>query len=208
MYKTLISLCLIVFTAISAQQAIAHGGATGIVKERMDLMENMKSAVKEVSAIFKGKTEYNAETIRAAAETIRDHSGETMTRLFPDDSLSMHSEAKPLIWKEWQRFKKLADRQANLAEGLFRAANNRQIQVTTSQNMMGQSSTQHMMGSQGMMGQQNPGQMMGSNNMMGTDGLTPMDDPEHLAQMPSSMVFKMLTDNCGSCHESYRIEKD
>lgn len=221
MKKIAITICLMAVTPVVSQQVIAHGGATGIVKERMDLMVDMKDAVKAVSAIFKGETAYNPDTIRSAAAIIRDHSGEAMIQLFPEGSLTKHSEAKPELWQEWQRFKQLAERQTSLAEGLYRAADNQQ-----GLGMMDQSNGQHMMGSGGMMGQQNSGHMMGQQNsghMMGSNGMMkqnssghmmdsngkmPMDDPEHLAQMPSSMVFKMLTDNCGSCHESYRVEKE
>lgn len=230
MKKIAITICLMAVTPVVSQQVIAHGGATGIVKERMDLMVDMKDAVKAVSAIFKGETAYNPDTIRSAAAIIRDHSGEAMIQLFPEGSLTKHSEAKPELWQEWQRFKQLAERQTNLAEGLYRAADNQQ-----GLGIMDQSNGQHMMGSGGMMGQQNSGHMMGQQNsghmmgqqnsrhMMGSNGMMkqnnsghmmdsngklPMDDPEHLAQMPSSMVFKMLTDNCGSCHESYRVEKE
>lgn len=188
MKKVLISTCLITMAVMTSQQVVAHGGATGVVKERMDLMEDMKDVVKEVSAIFKGETDYNADTIRKAAETIKTHSGEAMTKLFPEGSLSGHSEAKPLIWDEWQRFKKLSDRQVKLAGGLYRAAENKETAANT---------TKSMMGSSGMMG--NSGSMMGNAEHM-------MDDPEALAQMPSSQVFQMVTDNCSSCHERYRVE--
>ena len=192
MKKIILSACLMAVTALTAQLVAAHGGATGIVKERMDLMEEMKDSVKAVAAIFKGQTDYNADTIRHAAEIIKMHSGDAMTKLFPEGSLSGHSEAKPLIWDEWQRFKNLADRQVRLAEGLYRAAANKQ------------SDTGHMMGgSGGMMGSDS---MMGSGSMMGGSEHM-MDDPEQLAQMPASMVFQMVTDNCSSCHERYREEE-
>ncbi|WP_372599309.1 cytochrome c [Amphritea sp.] len=185
MKKIILSTCLVAVTALTAQQVVAHGNATGVVKERMDLMEDMKDSVKAVSAIFKGQTDYNADTIRNAAETIKAHSGDAMTKLFPEGSLSGHSEAKPLIWEEWQRFKNLADRQVRLAEGLYKAADNNQ------------SGTGQMMGGSG--------GMMGSGSMMGGSEHM-MDDPEHLSQMPASMVFQMVTDNCSSCHERYREE--
>ncbi|BBB24938.1 c-type cytochrome [Amphritea japonica] len=188
MKKVLISTCLVALTVMTTQQVIAHGGATGVVKERMDLMEDMKDSVKAVSAIFKGETDYSADTIRKAAETIKTHSGDAMTKLFPEGSLSGHSEAKPLIWDEWQRFKLLSDRQVKLADGLFRAAENKETAVNINQSMMG---------SGGMMA--SSGSMMGSTKPM-------TDDPDTLAQMPSSRVFQMVADNCSSCHERYRIE--
>lgn len=124
MKKTTLSACLLAFVALTAPQVLAHGGATGIVKQRMDSMKEMKDAVKTVGAIFKGRARYNADTIRKAAETIKTHSGDAITELFPEGSLSGRSEAKPLIWDEWQRFKALSERQTRLATGLYLAADN------------------------------------------------------------------------------------
>ncbi len=194
MKKVLISTCLVALTVMTTQQVVAHGGATGVVKERMDLMEEMKDSVKAVSSIFKGETAYNADIIRKAADTIKTHSGDAMTELFPEGSLSGHSEAKPLIWDEWQRFKTLSDRQGKLADGLYRSADNKEVMPENAQQMMG---------SGGMMGSSD--NMMGSGGMMGSSKPM-MDDPDVLAQMPSSRVFQMVTDNCSSCHERYRIE--
>lgn len=207
MRKTIIATALIFFTAITPQLVSAHGGASGIIKERMDLMDDMKGAVKNVAAIFKGETEHNPDTIRDAALIIRDHSGDAMTKLFPKDSLSRHSEATPAIWQEWERFKKLSDRQVNLAQGLYNAADNKgesnQGHMMGSQSMMGQADNNSMMG-QNMMGS---GSMMGSDTMIrGEENMLHMDEPDYLGTMPASMVFKMLTDNCSSCHERYRKE--
>lgn len=175
---------------ISAPLVLAHGGAKGIVKERMDLMDDMKGAVKTLSAIYKGKRAYDAEAIRKAALVIRNHSGDAMTKLFPENSIHGPSEAKPLIWQEWERFEKLAKRQEVISQGLHDAADNKPGSGKASG---------HMMGSAGMMGQKS---MMSGGHMMGDN----MDSAEHYAAMPSSMVFKMLTDNCSSCHTRYRVE--
>lgn len=178
----------IVLTLSSAMIATpmvwAHGGATGVVKERMDLMGNMKEAMKTLSAIYKGERAYDAETVRKAALVIRDHSGSAMTKLFPQNSIHGPSEAKPLIWQEWERFEKLANRQEAISQGLYDAADNQPGAGQASGHMMGR---KHMMGG---------GHMMGGK----------MDSAEHYAAMPSSMVFRMLTDTCSSCHTRYRVE--
>lgn len=199
MTKIITAVVLVFITSISSQLAMAHGDATGIVKERMDLMDNMKDAVKQLKAIFKGEVDYNPDTVRQSALVIKDHSGEAMTKLFPQGSLK-HSEAKPAIWQEWDRFKQLADDQEKIAQGLYNSAEN---QGSASQgNMMGSGS---MMGSDSMMDQN----MMGSDSMMGTKQMQQyMTDPEHLGTMPSEMVFKILTDTCSSCHTRYRKESD
>jgi cytochrome c556 len=205
MNKILTAVVLVFITSVSSQLAMAHGGATGIVKERMDLMDNMKDAVKQLKAIYKGDVEYNPETIRNAALVIRDHSGDAMSKLFPEGSLKGKSEAKPIIWQEWNRFKKLADDQEKVALGLYNAADNRG--AISQGNMMGSDSMgQSMMGTGSMMGQT----MMGSGSMMGNNKQMQqnMTDPKHLGTMPSEMVFRMLTDTCSSCHTRYRKESD
>jgi cytochrome c556 len=206
MNKIITTVVLVFITSIFSQLVMAHGGATGIVKERMDLMDNMKDAVKQLKAVFKGEIEYNPDTIRQSALVIRDHSGEAMTKLFPQGSLKHSSEAKPGIWQEWDRFTQLANNQKKIAQGLYNSAENQgpssQSSMMGSGSMMGQK----MMGSDSMAGQN----MMSSGSMMSdsTKMQQNMTDPEHLGTMPSEMVFKMLTDTCSSCHTRYRKEEE
>ncbi|MDI3323779.1 cytochrome c [Pontibacterium granulatum] len=190
MLRKTLTVLVLSSAVIAAPMVQAHGGAKGVVKERMDLMDDMKGAIKTLSAIYKGERAYDAEIVRKAALVIRNHSGDAMTRLFPKNSIHGPSEAKPLIWQEWERFEKLAKRQQVISQGLHDAAENQQGAAQANG---------HMMGSAGMMGQKS---MMGGGHMMGGE----MDSAEHYAAMPSNMVFKMLTDNCSSCHTRYRVE--
>ncbi len=190
--KAILSVVVSSVIVVSAPLVFAHGGAKGVVKERMDLMDNMKDAMKTLSAIYKGEQEYDADTVRKAALIIRDHSGGAMTKLFPKGSAHGPSEAKQNIWQEWERFAGLAKRQQVISQGLHDSADNRSAgEAKSSGHMMGG-------GSGSMMGKS----MMGGGHMMGGK----MDTPEHYAAMPSEMVFKMLADNCSSCHTRYRVE--
>ena len=175
--------------------AFAHGGATGIVKERMDAMGDMGDVVKRLSAMMRGETAYDADAVKAGAKTIRSHAGSTMTGLFPEGSAHPPSEAKPEIWSDWDAFTALADQLETFAQGLEGAADN----GLAMQGGMGGGS---MMGSGGMMGGQG---MMGSGSMMGGGG---MMSAEHLAQMPADGVFNMLTQTCSACHTRFRVEKN
>lgn len=83
--------------------AQAHGGATGVVKERMEVMKNIGDRMKEVGAMIKGKTTFEAGKIAVHAENIGKASP-SITELFPEDSLHKPSEALPSIWKEWDQF--------------------------------------------------------------------------------------------------------
>lgn len=192
--KTLLTIGVSASLIAYAGVASAHGGATGVVKERMDAMEAMKDSMKTVSDMFKGKTKYDAEQVKQSAKVIQIHSGEALTSLFPEGSLKHPSEAKTEIWKEWDKFSKLAEHLGVLSEGLYLAAGN-----VTSTEAKGNSS---------MMGH---GHMMGSDHMMGNASMVGghmIHTAEEYGNMPVEMVFKMLTDNCSSCHTDYRQEKD
>lgn len=174
----------------------AHGGATGIVKERMDAMSMMGDAVKTLKDMMQGKADYDAATVREQAAIIRKHAGDTLTKAFPEGSLDKPTEAKPEIWTDWERFSALANQLENFAEGLGLAADN---DVPMGQGMGP--------GRGAMMGGQSP--MMGSKGMMGGKGMMGDDhfSPENLARMPVQGVFTMMVQTCSVCHTDFRAEK-
>ncbi|WP_417462936.1 c-type cytochrome [Kordiimonas sp.] len=167
---------------------LAHGGATGIVKDRMDGMMAMGDAVKSLSDMFRAGT-YDAETVKAGAAIIKQHSGEQLLALFPEGSGGMPSEAKPAVWTDWDAFSGLANDLAALADALSANADN------PDGNMPGNGG--------GMMG----GGMSGSSTMGGgMMGGQQMPDAEMLAQMPVEGVFNMAVQTCAACHSKFRIE--
>ena len=101
--------------------ALAHSGATGIVKERMDLMGDVGKATKSIGLMIKGEQPYYAERVAILARQIAASGGDAMTKLFPKGSIMGPTEARPEIWTDWQRFaemsKALSDRATALAEG-------------------------------------------------------------------------------------------
>ena len=191
--RTLVGAGALSAAAISA--AFGHGGATGIVKERMDAMSAMGDAVKSLSAMMRGETPYDAEAIRAEARKIRQHAGEAITRLFPEGSGGGPSEAKPEIWSSWDDFAAMAEELELLAGGLADAADNRLMQGGTG-GMMGSGSGMMGMGSS-MMG--------GQSAMMGAPGGM---DAAALAAMPADGVFNMMAQTCSACHTKFRTEKN
>ena len=185
--------------ALGASFAFAHGGATGIVKERMELMENIGTAMKTLNAIFKGERDYDPEAVRAAAAAIRDHAGENMTKLFPENSLDKPTETLPAVWQQWDEFEALAGALAAYSDALFKAADNAR---GPGAGMMGQGQGQGMMGQgQGMMGQGMMGQGQG---MMGAGG----PDAEALAAMPPDAAFMHTAQTCNACHTKFRAKKN
>ncbi len=180
--------------------ALAHGGATGIVKERMDGMGVMKESMKVLTPMMQGKAEYDAEAVRRAAAKIQAHAGDTLTKLFPEGSDGKPSEAKPEIWTDWDSFAGLATQLETFSAGLAAAAGNGLMMAEGQHgSMMGGTGT--MMGSSGM----GSGSMMGAG--MGAGGMTggahSVDD---LSQMPADGVFMMLSQVCSACHTRFRSE--
>ncbi|MGD9501441.1 MAG: cytochrome c, partial [Methyloceanibacter sp.] len=56
--------------ALPVTLAYAHEGATGVVKERMDLMDSQKDAMKVIGDMAKDKTPFDAEAAAKAANEI------------------------------------------------------------------------------------------------------------------------------------------
>lgn len=111
-------LCALSFTVLLAfptQQSRAHDGATGIVKERMEAMKSISSAMKTITKTLKGEEESKPADLTKAARTIQQHAGEKLTRLFPEGSLDHPSEAKPEIWQDWESFEDLSRALSNNA---------------------------------------------------------------------------------------------
>ena len=80
-----------------ATLALAHEEATGVVKERMDLMECQKDDMKLIGDMAKGKTPFDPAKAAEAARDIETTSGK-IPDLFPEGSTGHPSEAKEEIW--------------------------------------------------------------------------------------------------------------
>ncbi|MCK0170962.1 cytochrome c [Aliiroseovarius sp. S1123] len=188
--------------AVASQSVLAHGGAMGIVKERMDGMGVMKEAMKVLTPMMQGKVDYDADVVRDRAGDISQHAGTTMTKLFPEGSTDAPSEAKLEIWQDWESFAALAEQLRVTADGLAAASDNGLMMAGNAPAdggmMAGQGGA--MMGS-GMMAGQGTG-MMGS-GMMGGQGAGMMD----FADMPADGVFTMMGQVCSACHTRFRAEK-
>ena len=210
----------VALVSLFAAAALAHGGATGIVKERMDGMSAMKDSMKILTPMMQGKTPYNAQTVRSEAKKIGRHAGESMTKLFPEGSDGLRgfairslwkqlrhagesmtklfpegsdgkpSEAKSEIWQDWGSFAELARQLESYSEGLVLAADNGLM-------MSGSGHGSGMMGGASMMG---GGSMMGAGMMGGSP------NQAQFSEMPADGVFMMLSQTCSACHTQFRSE--
>ncbi len=101
---------LLVMLVVS--QAIAHTGASGIVKQRMDAMGVLGDHARIVGDMLKRKTAFDNDAVEMAAQAFIEH-GEQIPALFPDTAASRtgsETEALPAIWTEWDDFVALATR--------------------------------------------------------------------------------------------------
>ena len=98
--------------------AFAHSGATGIVKERMDLFKRNKDNLKAIKAHISAG---DFDAIIPLADEIRDWAAR-MPDYFPAGSDQKPSEAAPAIWSNFDGFKKAAQDNQRAAEMLVAAA--------------------------------------------------------------------------------------
>jgi cytochrome c556 len=78
----------------SATLALAHEGATGVVKERMDLMESQKEAMKVIGDMARGKKKFDAAAATKAANDISS-TAKKIPELFPEGSGGGKSRRAP-----------------------------------------------------------------------------------------------------------------
>ena len=90
---------------MAALPALAHDHATGVVKERMEMMEAMAKRMKSIRARIEGKRDLGA--VKAEAEAIALHAAHTV-HLFPPGSTQRPTDAKGAIWRNWADFERKA----------------------------------------------------------------------------------------------------
>ena len=102
--KTALATMAVAGTALIAVNGVsAHDGATGVVKERMDAMKAMGGAMKQIAAMMKGQSPFDAMTASQAGMTINEKSA-GLIKLFPKGSGDASSYAKPEVWSKWDEF--------------------------------------------------------------------------------------------------------
>lgn len=114
------AIILLTFAA-GTSPAAAHSGATGVVKERMELMKGMGKQMKRMGAMAKGKQPYEAAAFVEGAQVILDGTPK-VNALFPEGSNPHPSEALPRIWQEWPKFEASNEKLLSEAEKLLRVA--------------------------------------------------------------------------------------
>lgn len=168
-------------TAISL--ATAQTAAPGNVVQRQDGMKAMANAAKSINAMFKDSSPYDAKAFKAAAETIRVHSGATLSALFDGSGTTAGSKANPSIETDRQQFDKLAKDLDIYASALSVAADRNPDTL-------------------------GPGmRMQGSEAMMGGGPFAKRGEAAgDVASMPAEHAFHLMLQACTSCHTRFRTE--
>ena len=98
-----------VIALVSAGAVLAHEGATGVVKQRMEMMKAMAAQMKALKSMVDGQTAYDPDVIAAVAEKISTHAA-SIAPSFPSGANQHPSEARPEIWTDWDSFKTSAEK--------------------------------------------------------------------------------------------------
>lgn len=93
--------------AVSVGATVAHDGATGIVKERMDAMSHVGGTMKTLSKMASGEIPFDGKAASLATKGIVKNMA-NFTAKFPEGSDAHPSEAGPAIWTNNTEFATIA----------------------------------------------------------------------------------------------------
>jgi len=88
--------------------SVAHEGATGVVKERMEAMKEMERRMKTMAEMLKGSQKLEFRHIETSARQIAGHA-QKIQRLFPVGSDKHPSTALPSVWAKNKQFAQSAN---------------------------------------------------------------------------------------------------
>ncbi len=95
--------------AVAAGAALAHEGVKDPdVKARMELMGDIREAMKTLGGMAQGKIAFDAEAAAEAKAALAAHSAE-IPEAFEAKAMDPKSEAKPVLWEEFDAFTGHAD---------------------------------------------------------------------------------------------------
>ena len=105
---------LIVSSTFIATTSLAHDGAMGVVKDRMDIMEHVGKTMKMLSGMANGSVTFDAaKASEATAKISEDMDG--LSALFEEGTGGEPSEAAPAIWTDRAEFDTLVAKLASVS---------------------------------------------------------------------------------------------
>lgn len=195
--------------AVAAMTAavFAHGGATGVVGERMMGMMMLSEQVKLLTPALSGGGDPPPATLKEAAGMIKMHAGTAMTDLFPAGSTDAPSEARVEIWERWPEFTGYADRLAKLALELEQSTN---VAATPAKATLVEGDTASLLSEwdkldfEMLMGL--PSTQMHAGHQMGVDPVIvgSVTETPSSTSRPAAQIFADITATCSSCHAAFR----
>ena len=115
--RYIMSIALTIATLGGLGSAFAHSGATGIVKERMDMFKRSQKNLKAIKSHIRDE-DYGS--IAKLADEIREWAVK-MPEYFPEGSNIKPSEASPKIWEDFSGFKGAAMKNETATKKLIAA---------------------------------------------------------------------------------------
>ena len=100
---------------------LAHGGATGMVHDRMEGVKEMKAAMKELKPAMAAPSAIKPDWLEQQAGRLVNASVH-MLHMFPEGSFGKPSEALPKIRTEWDTFSQMATDLQRTAKALQASA--------------------------------------------------------------------------------------
>ncbi|QFI68533.1 cytochrome c [Sinorhizobium alkalisoli] len=155
-----------------------------LVQERQRDMKAMAAAAKRINDMFKGTSPYDAKAFKAAAESIRAHSGERLSSLFDGSVTAAGSKASSIIETERPKFHDLAAELGVYASALSIAANR-------NPDVLGPEM-----------------RMQGGDAMMGGPIARKPQATRDVASIPAEHAFHMMLQTCTSCHAKFRLQTE
>ncbi|MCY1239322.1 cytochrome c [Sinorhizobium sp. GL28] len=152
------------------------------VAERQQDMKAMAGAAKIIDAMFKDTSTYDSRAFKAAAETIRVHSGHKLSALFEAPVLAEASKASASIGADRPTFDRLAAELGVYASALVVAADRNPAVLAPEMRMKG-----------------------GDVTMGGPLAKRKAAAPDPV-KMPAEHAFHMMLQICTSCHAKFRAK--
>lgn len=196
---------------VGGAAALAHNGATGIVMERMKGMTDMRNAMRSLAPMMQGAAPYDEAEVRKQAGVLLKHSGDTMTKLFPEEPIPKASYAQPAIWTDWDSFAELSDELKVYAIGLQEASVNGLMPAMTMEAALAdpemaamppEAPTRLSVGE--LMGVRKKSPPPAAPTLTSQPQPEPVNDIVDFAVLAADDVFESISGTCAACHALYR----
>lgn len=100
----LLGLSVVAVPRLAAQAADAQAAdAQALVAKRQALMKDNGKSLEAIVKVVKGQAPYGPDVVTDAGKVVAN--SKEIPALFPKDSLTPKSRAKPEIWMQWDKFK-------------------------------------------------------------------------------------------------------